>query len=96
MKGYLAVYMIKDKKLCKELSLLWKKQVNLERNKIFHLEDSVVMYGIYNAETIEKMINMIQNIHSKTTWNERLFAGKLNNWYYWYLYAEGAVHFAIN
>ena len=36
-----------------------EKQVNLERDNIFHLEDSMVMYGIYNAETIEKLINMI-------------------------------------
>ena len=25
-----------------------QNQVNLERNTIFHLEDSIVMYGIYN------------------------------------------------
>ena len=31
-----------------------EKQVNLERNKIFHLRVSMVMYGIYNLETIEK------------------------------------------
>ena len=39
----------------------------------------MVMYGIYNAETIEKLINMIHNMHNKTTWNEKLFVGKLNN-----------------
>ena len=42
-----------------------EKQVNLERNKIFHLEDSVVMYGIYNTETIAKLINAIKNMHNK-------------------------------
>ena len=71
-----------------------EKQVNLERNKIFHFEDQLVMYGICNSETIEKLINMIQHIHNKT-WNEKLFVGKLNNWYYWYL-SEGALHYAIN
>ena len=36
-----------------------EKQVNLERNKIFHLEDSMVMYGIYNSEIIKKLINTL-------------------------------------
>ena len=73
-----------------------EKQVNLERDKIFHLEDSMIMYGIYNGEMIEKLINMMHNIPIKTTWNERLFVGKLNNWYYWYLSMERAVHYVIN
>ena len=37
-----------------------ENQVHLEWNKIFHLEDSMVMYGIYNSETIEKLINTIK------------------------------------
>ena len=43
-----------------------EKQVNLERNKVFHLEDSMVMYGIYNSETIEKLIDTIKHMHNKT------------------------------
>ena len=70
-----------------------KKQVNLERNKIFHLEESVAIYGIYISETIEKLINTIHYMHNKTAWKERLFVGKLNHWY---LSEEGAVHFGIN
>ena len=73
-----------------------EKQVNLERNKSFHLEDSVVMYGIYNSEMIEKWINTIQNIHNKTTWNENLFVQKLNYWYHWHLSEAGAMHYTTN
>ena len=29
-------------------------QVNLQCNKIFHLEDSMVMYNIYNSDSLEK------------------------------------------
>ena len=47
-----------------------EKQVYLERNKIFLLEDSMTMYGIYNLETIEKLNNMKNHMHNKTTWNE--------------------------
>ena len=54
------------------------------------------MYGIYSSEMIEKLINMIQHMHNKMTWNEKLSADKLNNWYQWYLSEEGSVHYAIN
>ena len=29
-------------------------KVNIQHNKLIHLEDSMVMYGVYNAETLEK------------------------------------------
>ena len=34
-----------------------EKQIYLEETTFFHLEDSLVMYGIYNSETVEKLIN---------------------------------------
>ena len=30
-----------------------ENQIDLQHNKIFHLEDSMVMYGIYNSDTLE-------------------------------------------
>ena len=35
-------------------------------------------------------------MHNKTTWNEKLLAGKLDNWYHWYLSKDGVGHYAIN
>ena len=34
-------------------------------------------------------------MHNKTTWNERLFLGRLTHWFNWYL-SEGVVYYAIN
>ena len=31
-------------------------KADIQCNKIMHLEDSMVMYGIYNSETLEKLI----------------------------------------
>ena len=45
-----------------------ERKLNLERKKVFHLEDSMVMYGIYNAETIENLLNISETMHNKTTW----------------------------
>ena len=36
------------------------------------------MYGIYNAETLEKLIKTVHRIHNTTSSHERLFAGEHN------------------
>ena len=36
------------------------------------------MYGVYNAENLEKLINTAHHMHNSTTLNERLFTGELN------------------
>ena len=41
-----------------------------------HLEDSMVMYGICNAVTLEQLINTVHYIHNSTSSNEKLFAGQ--------------------
>ena len=30
--------------------------MDVERNKLMHLENSLVMYGVYNAETLEELV----------------------------------------
>ena len=71
-------------------------KVNLEQNIIFHFEDSMEIYGIYNSDTLEKLINTVYNMHNRTTWNEKLLASKFNHWYHWYLFNDGIGHYAIN
>ena len=36
----------------------------------------MVMYGIYNAETLEHIINIVQSIHNTASSNETLFSGE--------------------
>ena len=43
-----------------------------------HLENSMVMYGVYNVETLENLINTVHNMHTFTTEIETLFAGDPN------------------
>ena len=54
-----------------------ENKVDLQCNKIFHLEDSMVMYGVYNSDTLEDLISTAHKLHNKTTWNEKLFAGQI-------------------
>ena len=56
----------------------------------------MVMYGVYNSDTLEDLINTVHKLHNKTTWNERLFAGQIKDWYHWYLTSRGVNQYAIN
>ena len=73
-----------------------ENKVDLQCNKIFHLEDSMVLYGIYNSDSLEALIDTVHRLHNQSTWNERLFVGKTEDWYRWYLSARGVIHYAIN
>ena len=72
-----------------------ERKTDIQHNKILHLEDSIVMYGIYNTETLEKLIDIVHCIHNMTT-NEKLFIGELNTAYTWYLNKQGIQPYAIN
>ena len=64
-----------------------------------HLEDSMVMYGICNTETLEKLLDTVHHIHNITTPNEQLFTGQLNVAFMWYINThgtQGIQHYAIN
>ena len=52
-----------------------KNKVDIQCNKIFNLEDSMVMYEVYNSNTLDDLINTVHKLHNRTTWNEKLFAG---------------------
>ena len=51
-------------------------KTTIQGNKLMQLENSMLMYGIYNAETLKKLINTVHNIHNTTSSHERLFAGQ--------------------
>ena len=51
-------------------------KTTIQHNKLMPLENSMLMYGIYNAETLEKLIDTVHQIHDTTSSHERLFAGQ--------------------
>ena len=51
-------------------------KANIQCNKLVQIENSMLMYGVYNAETLEKLINTVHNIHNTTSLHERLFTGQ--------------------
>ena len=85
----------RQKALHKAVQVMENK-VNLQHNRVFHMKDSVVMHGIYNSDTLVTLLDTVHRLHNQTTWNEKLFAGKIDNWYSWYLSEKGVGHYVIN
>ena len=69
-----------------------------QHNKLMQLENSMLMYSVYNAETLEKPINTVYNMHNMTSLHERLFAGQQSALTLRSLYANslGLQHYSIN
>ena len=58
----------------------------------------MVMYNIYYAETLEKLINMVHCIHHVTSPNEKLFVGQQDRALLQPIYSnmQGIQHYSIN
>ena len=57
------------------------------------------MYGVYNAETLEKLIKTVHELHSRQSMCEKLFAGQITQAYEYYSLVHdscGIQHYAIN
>ena len=74
------------------------RKVDIQHNKLMQLENITLMYGVYNAETLEKPITSVHNIHNTTSLHERLFTGQHNPSIFRTLYVHslGLHHYSIN
>ena len=75
-----------------------RNQADIQHNKLMKLDNTMLMYGIYNAETLEKLINTVQEIHNVTSSHKRLFAGDHNPTIFRLLYMDalGTQQYAFN
>ena len=72
------------------------KKTDIQHNWIHHLENSMIMYGVYNSDTLKDLIDTVHRMQNFTTWNEKTFAGKLHDWMEIYSRDEGICNYAIN
>ena len=72
------------------------KNTNIQCNRIHHLEDTMIMYGVYNSDTLTDLIDTVHRMQNSTTWNEKTFAGKLHDWMEIYVQDKGMHNYAIN
>ena len=73
-------------------------KANIQCNKLMKLDDTILMYGIYIVETLEKLIKTVHKIHNTTSSHEKLFAGEHNHSIFRILYTHslGLQHYSIN
>ena len=64
----------RHKALNKAVAVMDKK-TNIQHNRIHHLEDTMIMYGVYNSDTLTDLIDTVHRMQNFTTWNEKTFAG---------------------
>ena len=88
----------KQKKVLHKAVRAMDSKATIQHNKLMQLENSMLMYGVYNSETLEKLINTVFHIHNTTFSRERLFAGQQSSLTLRSLYANllGLHHYSIN
>ena len=73
-------------------------KANIQHNKLMKLDDAMLMYGIYNTETLEKLIRTVYEIHNTTSSHEKLFAREHNHSVFriLYTYSLGLQQYSTN
>ena len=85
----------RHKALLKAVAVM-NKRSNVQHNWIHHIEDSMIMYGVYNSDTLKDLIDTVHRMQNFMTWNKKTFAGKLHAWMELYSQDEGICNCAIN
>ena len=78
----------RHKALPKAVAVMNKK-TDVQHNRIHNLEDTMIMYGVYNSDTLKDFIDTVHRMQNFTTWNEKTFTGKLHDWMEIYSQDEG-------
>ena len=63
-------------------------QANIQCNKLMKLDNTMLMYGIYNVDILEKLINTVHEIYNVTSSHEKIFAGEHNPSLFRMLYTD--------
>ena len=50
--------------------------MDMQRNKLMHLENSLIMYRVCNAKTLEKLVKTAHVLHSQQSLIENLLGGQ--------------------
>ena len=72
------------------------KNTSIQHNRILLLQDTMIMYGVYNSDALTDLIDTVHRMQNFTTWNKKTFAGKLHDWMELYSQDEGICNYAIN
>ena len=74
MKEFQVFFRKKHNNALQKAMIAMNNEAEFQCNKLLKLDNAMLMYGIYNAEMLEKLINTVQELHNVTSSHERLFA----------------------
>ena len=86
----------KQQKALQQAMCTINKRINIEQSSVFHFEDSMIMYGVHNVDTLEKLIQMVHKMNNRSVWYKRLYAGQVNKWFDLYSTSQDANYYAIH
>ena len=52
----------------------------MEHNRVYHLEDTMIIYCTYNSDTLMDLIETVHTLHNVTTLREKIFTGTIPSW----------------
>ena len=69
----------RHKALQKAVNVINSK-AEIDHNRVYHLEDTMIMYGKYNSDTLMDLIKTVHQMQNVTTWKEKIFVSEMNEW----------------
>ena len=69
----------RHKALQKAVNVINSKS-EIDHNRVYHLEDTMIMYSKYNLDTLMELVKTVHQIQTVTTWKEKIFVSKMNEW----------------
>ena len=69
----------RHKALQKAVNIINSKS-DIDHNRIYHLEDTMIMYGKYNSATLMELVKTVHQMQNITTWREKVFVSEMNKW----------------
>ena len=73
------LYHKRHKALQKAVNAL-NSRTDIDHNRVYHLEDTMIMYVKYNSDTLMKIINTVHQMQNVTTLKEKIFVSEMNEW----------------
>ena len=61
----------RHKALTKAVNVM-KEKSDLQHNRVYHLEDTMIMYGKYNSDMLMDLINTVHQMQNLTSWKEKM------------------------
>ena len=55
-------------------------RAEIDHNRFYHLEETMIMYGKYNSDTLMELVKTVHQMQNVTTWKEKIFVSKMNEW----------------